>query len=299
MTVAAIAVPDVTAVQAVPRKPPSVLTRSLRLWRVRIGLFLLGVIVVIAVFGPLFAPHGETEFVGRPNTRHVDGILFGTDFLGQDVWSRFLYGGRSILLFAIVATVLGLTAGIAVGLIAALNRGRLDEFLMRSIDVILAFPSLLLALVALTTIGPKTWIIIASVAVTTMPRIARVTRGAAVSVVERDFVASSEALGESKWRILRSDLLPNVSAPLLVEANLRLTYSIAIITSLAFLGFATEVNKANWGLMVQENRTAVSIQPWGVVLPTIAIALLTIATGLIADGVARANAGIDRGRADQ
>jgi len=152
--------------------------------------------------------------------------------------------------------------------------------------------------VALTTIGPKTWLIILAVAVTTTPRIARVARGAAVVVVERDFVASSEALGESKWRILRSDLLPNVSAPLLVEANLRLTYSIAIVASLAFLGFATEVNTANWGLMVQENRTALSIQPWGVVLPTIAIAVLTIATGLIADGLARANAGIDRDRAD-
>jgi peptide/nickel transport system permease protein len=166
-------------------------------------------------------------------------------------------------------------------------------------DVNLAFPQLLLVLVALTTVGPKSWVIVLVVALTTMPRIARISRGAAVPVVERDFVAAAEALGEPRWRILVSELLPNVSGPLLVEANLRLTYTIVIISSLGFLGFATEVNAADWGLMVNENRAALSVQPWGTVLPAVAIAMLTVATGLIADGVARSTAGIDRARGDQ
>ena len=170
--------------------------------------------------------------------------------------------------------------------------------MMRSIDILLALPSLLIVLVAITTVGPKTWIIIAGVALTTMPRIARVTRGAAIQVVERDFVAAAEALGEPKWRMLTHELLPNVSGPLFVEANLRLTYSIGIVSALAFLGFSSDVNAANWGMMVQENRLALAVQPWGVVLPTIAIAVLTIATGLIGDGLARANAGIDRRRSE-
>ena len=279
-------------------RPSGLIRRAMRLWRTRVGLGLLVIVVGVAVLGPLFAPHGETEGVGIPNKSHVDGLLFGTDKLGQDVWSRFLLGGRSILLFAIVATALGLLFGVTIGLFCALNRGKLDELLMRSIDIILALPSLLLTLVAITTIGPETWLIIATVALTTTPRIARVTRGAAIVVVERDFVAAAEALGESRFRILRSELLPNVSGPLLVEANLRLTYSIGIVASLAFLGFSTDANGANWGTMIQENRLALAVQPWGVVLPTIAIAVLTISTGLLGDGFARANAGIDRGRSE-
>ena len=278
------------------RRPPGVFIRAMWLWRTRIGLALLAIVVGFALLGPLFAPHGETEGVGTPNKAKVDGLLFGTDKLGQDVWSRFLLGGRSILLFAVIATALGLILGVTIGLASALNRGRLDELLMRSIDIVLALPSLLLVLVAITTVGPKTWLIIAGVAVTTTPRIARVARGAAIQVVERDFVAAAEALGEPKWRMLTHELLPNVSGPLFVEANLRLTYSIGIVSALAFLGVTSDVNSANWGMMVQENRLALAVQPWGVVLPTIAIAVLTVATGLIGDGLARANAGIDRRR---
>ena len=212
--------------------------------------------------------------------------------------SRFLYGGRSILVMASAATAIGFFFGAAIGLIAAYNRGRLDEILMRTMDVVLAFPQLLLALVALTTIGPKPWLIVAIVAFTTTPRIARITRGAAVPVVERDFIGAAEALGESRTRIITRELLPNVTGPLLVEANLRLTYSIGTIAGLGFLGVSTETNAADWGKMVQENRIALSTAPWGTLLPAIAIALLTIGTGLIADGLSRTVAGIDRGRPD-
>ena len=272
---------------------------ALKMWRTRVGLVLLLVVAAIAILGPLVAPHGEAEFVGQPNTRHVEGTRLGTDYFGQDVLSRFLYGGRSILLLALLSTAIALVTGTVIGLVAAYNRGRLDEVLMRVMDINLAFPQLLLALVALTTIGPKWWLIVLVVAITTMPRIARITRGAAVSVVERDFVGAAEALGEPRWRILMSELLPNVSGPLLVEANLRLTYTIGTIASLGFLGFATKVNAADWGLMVNENRGALSVNPWGTVLPAAAIALLTVATGFIADGVARATAGIDRAKGDQ
>jgi peptide/nickel transport system permease protein len=280
-------------------RPLGVSRAALGMWRTRIGLLMLVVIAAIAVFGPLVAPYGEAEFVGTPNTRHVEGARLGTDYFGQDVFSRFLYGGRSILVLALLATSIALVTGTLIGLVAAYNRGRLDDVLMRIMDVNLAFPQLLLVLVALTTIGPKGWLIVVVIAVTTMPRIARITRGAAVPVVERDFVGAAEALGEPRWRILMSELLPNISGPLLVEANLRLTYTIGTIASLGFLGFATKVNAADWGLMVNENRGALSVNPWGTLLPAAAIAVLTVATGLIADGVARSTAGIDRARGDQ
>jgi peptide/nickel transport system permease protein len=272
--------------------------RALRLWRTRVGVAIVVLLVGIAIIGPWIAPYGETEFVGTPNLRNAEGTVFGTDYFGQDVLSRFLHGGASILILAVLSTALALLLGVTIGLVAAYNRGRLDDVLMRLMDINLAFPQLLITLVALTTIGPKGWVIVLLVGLTTMPRIARVSRGAAVPVVERDFISAAEALGESKFRVLRSELLPNVSGPLLVEANLRLTYSIALIASLGFLGFATQVNAADWGLMVQENRTALSVQPWGTLLPALAIALLTIGAGLITDGLARAAAGIDRGKGE-
>ena len=275
-----------------------VVRSALGLWRTRIGLALLVLLVAVAVVGPWVAPFGPAEFAGTANLRYVEGTWLGTDYFGQDVWSRFLYGGRSILLLASVSTLIGFVFGSAVGLVAAYNRGRLDDVLMRVMDVMLAFPQLLLALVALTTVGPEPWLIIAIVGITTIPRIARITRGAAVPVVERDFIGAAEALGESKFRIITREILPNVIGPLLVEANLRLTYSIGIIAGLGFLGFATERNAADWGLMVQENRNALGSSPFGTILPAVAIALLTVGTGLISDGLSRTVAGIDRGRAD-
>jgi len=206
-------------------------------------------------------------------------------------------GSGEILVMAVLATAMGLVLGAAVGLTAAYSRNKLDDVLMRGMDVILAFPQIMLALVAMATVGPKAWIIVLTVGLTTMPRVARVTRGAAQPIVERDFVSAAEALGVPRFRILAREVLPNVLSPLLVEANLRLTYAVALIASLAFLGFTPTPNGADWGLMIQENQVALGTnQPWGVVLPMAAIALLTIGTGLVADGFARAAAGIDRSR---
>jgi peptide/nickel transport system permease protein len=276
------------------RRMGALLRDATRLWRTRIGLVLILLVVGVALIGPLVAPHSPQEFVGAPNTGPSALARFGTDHLGQDVWSRFLFGGREILLLATTSTALGLLLGIAIGLIAAYSRGVLDDVLMRAMDVILAFPQIMLALVAIATVGPKVWVIILAVGFTTMPRVARVTRGAAQPVVERDFVGAAEALGVPRYRILLGEVLPNVLSPLLVEASLRLTYSIGLIAALAFLGFAPNPNGADWGLMIQENQIALIVQPWGVVLPVIAVALLTIGTGLLGDGIGRAAAGIDR-----
>jgi peptide/nickel transport system permease protein len=279
------------------RRPTGALLRSaLRLRRTQIGLGLVLLILAIAVFGPFLAPHGGNDFVGTPNSSGVPGALFGTDHIGQDVWSRFLRGGLTILLLAAVSTALGLTLGVGVGLVAAYSRNRLDDVLMRLMDVILAFPQIMLALVAIATVGPNPVTIILAVGLTTTPRVARVTRGAAQPVVERDFVAAAEAIGVPRFRILLSEIFPNVLSPLLVEASLRLTYAIGLIAALAFLGFTTNPGAADWGLMIQENYIALTVQPWGVVLPVVAIALLTVGTGLVGDGIARAAAGIDRSR---
>ena len=280
-----------------PRRATGVLRSALKLGRTRIGVVLLVLVGGIAIFGPLLAPHGPQDFLGLlPNKGPSATALFGTDHLGQDVWSRFLDGGREILLLATAATLIGLVAGVTLGLLAAYTKGLIDDALMRGMDVILAFPSIMLALVAIATLGPSYWLVIVAVGLTNVPRVARITRAAAQPIVERDFVAAAEAIGVPRLQILFGEILPNVLSPLMVEASLRLTYSIGLIAGLAFLGFTPNPNGADWGVMIQENYIALSVQPWGVVLPVLAIAFLTMATGMIGDGIARAAAGIDRTR---
>ena len=265
-----------------------------RMGRTRIGLALVAVMVLIALAGPLFAPHAPTEFVGIPNSGPSSHALFGTDSIGRDVLSRLLYGGRSVLGLAVAATIVGIVLGTIIGLAAAYSSGAVDEVLMRICDVFLAFPQLVFALLLVSAFGPKLYLLVLTVGITHAPRVARVMRGAALQVVERDFVKAAEAVGESRWRILFSELLPNVTSPLLVEIGLRLTYSLGLVAALSFLGFGLQPPRADWGLMINENRLALSVQPWGVVLPVVAIALLTIGTNLVTDGIARAAIGLDR-----
>jgi peptide/nickel transport system permease protein len=277
-------------------RPAIILFR--RAWgqaRTKIGVLLVVLLVALALVGPFFAPHSPTEFAGAPYAHPSSAVPLGTDNLGRDVLSRFLWGGRSILGLSLLATALGLALGVSVGLVAAYARSVLDDVLMRAMDVILAFPSIVLALVVVATIGPKLWLIVLVVGLTTMPRVARVTRGASLEIVERDFVQAAEVLGESRVKILFGEILPSITSPLMVEASLRLTYSIGLIAGMSFLGFGIQPPAADWGLMINENRQALTIQPWGAVMPVIAIALLTIGTSLVGDGVSRAALGIEGG----
>jgi peptide/nickel transport system permease protein len=282
-----------------PVRATSLLRRSLRLWRTRIGALLVGLLVLLAIVGPYIAPYGPNTPVGTPNSLPGGKAVLGTDYLGQDVLSRLLYGGRSILIMAVIATAAGLIVGVVIGLLAAYARNALDDVLMRGMDVIMAFPQIMLALVAVAVVGASAWVIIVAIALTTVPRIARVARGAALPVVERDFIACAEAMGVPRWRILFVDLLPNTLGPLMVEASLRMTYSIGVIAALAYLGLSPDPNGANWGTMIQQNQIMLVVQPWGAVMPIIAIALLTMGTGLIGDGIARTAAGIDRSRGSE
>jgi peptide/nickel transport system permease protein len=271
-----------------------ILRNALRLGRTKIGIGIVAILIAIALFGPLLAPYSPTEFIGVPNSGPSSDALFGTDALGRDVWSRFLNGGRSVLWMSAAATLLGVGLGVFIGLVAAYARNWLDDVLMRASDVVLAFPQIILALLAVTAIGPKLWLIVLVVAIGHVPRVARVIRGAAQEVVERDFVQAAEAVGEKRSRIVLGELLPNVTSPLLVELGLRMTFSIALIAGVSFLGFGLQPPASDWGLMVNENRLSITVQMWAVLLPILAIGFLTVGTNLITDGIARAAIGIDR-----
>jgi peptide/nickel transport system permease protein len=281
---------------AVVQKRPwlDILRRALRMTRTRIGVAIVALVALVAVFGPLIAPYSPTEFVAVPNSTATDDVLFGADALGRDVWSRFLHGGLSVLWMSAAATILGVVLGVIVGLVAAYARNWVDDVLMRGNDVLLAFPQIILALLAVSALGAKLWLIVLIVGLTHAPRVARVMRGAAQEVVERDFVKAAEAVGEKRSRIIFGELLPNVTSPLLVELGLRMTYSIGLVAAISFLGFGLQPPAADWGLMINENRLSITVQPWSVLLPVLAIGLLTVGTNLVTDGIARAAIGIDR-----
>lgn len=269
---------------------PSVLLRSPK---IAVGLALTLTVVAVALLGPWLAPHGEYDIVGRPFTG--EGAFLGTDYLGQDVLSRVLFGGRSVIVQAVLATILGVGVGGFLGVLAAYLGGLFDEIVMRINDVLLAFPQIIVALLVLSAIEtPTWWIIVVFVGIAHAPRVARVARGVALGVVTQDFVAAAEAIGERRVRIVAAEIGPNLLLPLLAEAGLRLTYSIGLIAGIAFLGFATDPAAADWGQMTNENRLGLLVQPWGVIAPVLLIALFTVGTNILADGLA-AESRKDRG----
>lgn len=268
--------------------------RTLRPGRTRLGLSLFVLLVLVALVGPWLAPYSPDKFVAAPFAPPSGSTWLGTDALGRDVLSRFLSGGRTVLVMSVLAALTGVGLGAIVGMFAAHSRGIVDAALMRLNDVLLAFPQIIFTLLVLTVLGQHIWLIALTVGLTHAPRTALVIRAAAVQVTERDFVRAAEAAGEPRWRILLAELLPNVSSPLLVELGLRLTYSIGLVAAVSFLGFGLQPPASDWGLMINENRIGLTTQPWAVVAPVAAIALLTVAVNLVTDGLSRSAIGIDR-----
>ncbi|MER7577529.1 ABC transporter permease [Streptomyces sp. NPDC126514] len=253
-------------------------------------------VTAVALIGPHFAPRGPTEFVGLPFSEPSVQYPFGTDNLGRDVLSRFLCGGQFLLFTSVTATVLSVGAGAAVGIMAGFGRNWQDELLMRIGDIFLVFPPLILALLFISVSGPRTWLLVAVVCFAFIPRNARVVRSATMSIVGRDFVKAAEANGVSRFRIIVGEIVPNIMNTLMVEFGLRLSAAIGLVAALAFLGLGRPPPSADWGLMINENRVASTAQPWGVLLPILAICMLTIGVNLMTDGLARVYSGLDPGR---
>jgi len=272
----------------------AVLGRAVRTPRGATGLGLAGLVVAIAVIGPWLAPHQPTALLTFPYAKPSAGFPLGGDFLGRDVLSRVLDGGWLLLLLAACATAIGVAAGASAGISAAYLRGRTDGLIMRTVDVILAFPQLVFALLLLSILGPRLWLIVLAVGLTHAPAVARVLRSATLDVSERDYVKVAELQGMRPAAVMAKEILPSLSTPLMVEAGLRLTYSIIIMAGLAFLGFGAPPPAANWGTMINENRAGLALNPWAVVVPALLIALLTIGTNILTDAIGRVALGVDR-----
>jgi peptide/nickel transport system permease protein len=259
-----------------------------------VGLSLAGFIVLLAIIGPFVTPDSPDALLTLTFAKPSSQVPLGSDFLGRDVLSRVLDGGWALLLMAAMATALGIVAGAAAGISAAYLRGRSDGLIMRTVDVILAFPQLVFALLLVSVLGPQLWLIVLAVGLSHAPQVARVIRSATLDISERDYVKVAELQGMRPRKVMTSEILPNLVSPLTVETGLRLTYSIVIMAGLSFLGFGQQPPAANWGLMINENRTGLPLNPWAVIVPAALIALLTIGTNTFTDAFARVAIGIDR-----
>jgi len=265
----------------------------IRTRRGALGLLLAGSVVLVAAIGPFVAPYSPGQSVTFPFAGPSGQYLLGSDMLGRDVLSRVLAGGWELLLMALAATVFGVIIGAAAGVSAAYLRGRVDGLIMRTVDVFLAFPQLVFALLLVSIVGPKIWLIVVAVGFTHAPAVARVLRSAALEISERDYVKSIELQGVRPAKVMSSEILPNLVSPLMVESGLRFTYSIVMMAGLAFLGFGLPPPAPSWGYMIQENRIGLSLNVWAVAVPVILIALLTIGINTFTDAVSRVAIGVE------
>ena len=221
---------------------------ALRTRRGRIGAALTLLVLGVAFLGPLFAG-SPTDFAAPPFSKpgqNGAGAL-GTDVLGRSVLNRVLDGGAHLMLLGFAATLLAVASGALVGIIAAYRRGWLENLLMRGVDVILAIPQLVFALLMLSLVGPKWWLLVLAVGLSQAPQTSRVIHGAAQSVCEKDFVKAVEVWGLPTRHVLGRHVLPNLTTPLMVELGLRLSYSIVLVTGLSFLGFGAAPPAPDWG----------------------------------------------------
>ena len=256
----------------------------LRLW---LPAAIVVAYLLLAVFGQLLAPFSATDFnTGAPLKGPTPDHLFGTDGFGRDVFSRVLVGARTILLLSIAATSVGVGLGCIVGLISGYLGGIVDEVLMRLVDVALALPGLLLALLILTSLGPSSLNLVVAIAIVFVPKSARIARSTILPLRNLGYVEAARMRGARWPTIVFRELMPNVLSELVVEFCLRYAYALLLISSLGFLGFGVQPPTPDWGLMISESRNYVSIAPWAVLFPALAIGIIVVAVNALADALA-------------
>lgn len=243
-------------------------------------------ILLAAVFAPLVAPYGEAEQdllhrLAPPSAQH----WLGTDELGRDVFSRILYGSRLSLAVGIVPTVISMAVGILLGLIAGYFRGWADAVIMRLADVMLAFPSLLLAMVVMYTLGSSTLNIFIALSLVNWASVARVVRSHTLSLKESEYVEAARAIGVNDWVIMFRHILPNCVPSLIVLFTLNVPSAILSESSLSFLGIGAQMPAASWGLMVNQSKEFLFDYPWLSLAPSLAIMVVVLAFNFLGDGL--------------
>ncbi|EEQ96299.1 ABC transporter permease subunit [Brucella intermedia] len=257
-----------------------------------IGLFVFLAIILVAILAPLIAPHGPTdqfrEFLKTPPFWEDGGttqFLLGTDEVGRDILSRLIYGAQYSLLVGFVIVIISMCLGITIGLITGYFGGGVDTVFMRIMDVILAFPSLLLALVLVAILGPGLINAVLAITLVLLPHFSRLTRAAVMAEKEREYVTAAKLAGASKLRLMFKTILPNCLAPLVVQATMSFSNAILDVAALGFLGMGAQPPTPEWGTMLASAREFITSAWWIVTFPGLAILITVLAINLIGDGL--------------
>lgn len=250
------------------------------------GLALVAVVLAIALIGPLAAPYSPDATLGVPYASPSAAHWLGLDFLGRDVLSRALHGGLTVVFYAGVATVAAYAVGLLIGLFAGYRRTWVETVLMRSTDVLLAFPALVLLILLSTAAGPGMTGILIATAIIQLPPIIRIVRSATLEQSVRGYVEAAVARGESTLAVLRREILPNIARPLSADVGLRFSWSVLLIASVDFLGLGLQAPASDWGLMVSENRGGIAANPSVMLVPAALLGALTLGINLLGDALA-------------
>jgi len=259
-------------------------------WVGMIGAFLVLFWVIVAIFAPVIAqfdPNSSIQPFAKPGVVAASGGTFwlGTDHMGRDILSRLVWGSRTVLFYAPIATFSAYTVGILMGLMAGYRGGLVDDILSRISDIILSFPVLVLYIIVIATIGASGFNIVIAITFASSPGIMRIVRGLVLDLRNRDYVAAAQTRSETDWRIMLFEILPNARGPLIVDACLRLGYVIITIGVLGFLGLGLPPPDPDWGGMVNETRQMAMVFPHMTLFPCIAISSLILGFNLLADGL--------------
>jgi peptide/nickel transport system permease protein len=289
---------EITFVITTPRPGRKARLREVVRGLLRSGTFMVGAVILLfwivdaliwglnGVLWQVAFPHDPQALdplntLKSPSPAH----WFGTDDFGRDVLSRVLAGASSVLTVATAATALGLAGGITIGLIAGYYRGVVDDILMRGVDALLSFPSVIIAVLVLTVLGSSQRNVILVIGIVFTPIVARTVRSAVLVEREREYVSAAKLLGARGPFIMAREVLPNITGPIVVEATVRLGYAIFTAATLSFLGFGLQPPSPDWGLSISLGRNLLQVAPWIVLFPAFALGTLVIALNFVADGL--------------
>jgi len=258
----------------------------------KFGMLVVLIYSIVAIFAPFIAPYGEREILGRSFELWSEKYPLGTDNLGRDMLSRMIFGARNTIGLALSITILAFLLGSLTGMIAAALGGWVDQILSRIVDVLMSIPSLIFALLILSIFGTSVPYLIATITVIDATRVYRLARATAMNVVVMDYVEVARIRGEKLDWVIRKEILPNITAPLLAEFGLRFCFVFLFISALSFLGLGIQPPAADWGSMVRDNASLITFEDITPLLPAGAIALLTVAINFIVDWMLHKSSGL-------
>jgi peptide/nickel transport system permease protein len=261
-----------------------------------VGLLLTTTFIIMAVFAPWLAPYSMSESVGEMWLGPSADFWLGTDNLGRDLLSRLIYGARTTMTIAALATALAFSLGSVLGILAAVYGGWVDQLISRGVDIVMSIPTLIFALVILSVMPSTVLMLILIMGILDSTRVFRISRAVAVDINVMDFVEAARLRGEGKRWIIFREILPNALTPLIAELGLRFIFAVLFLSSLSFLGLGVQPPEADWGSMVRENRQGIVFGVPAALIPAGAIALLAISVNLVADWILRRTTDLKGGR---